>query len=665
MDVFMNLFENTIVFMAMISLSVIWTTNLRRSRSYFKYVMGVVLSLMSVFIMINSVHVGNGLYIDARYAIPIVAIIFFGLIPGTMVSITIIIARIFLLGGAGIPVGVTFTIIQFIAVYIYKIKYYDKHKEDSILRASIKLAGLSFVLQVVLLTLPLAFMSFDVAIDAIKSNFTYLLTIYPIIVYLFSFVVEYRNDYLNRIEDGLMRDKFFETVLKRSLNPIAIVEEAGRILHLNDAWTNQTGFDCTQYENLIQWFEDTKGPSKTTVDEIRLQLNEQSKIIYDVYTENQAKKVWSIEQKEAGILTNGNPFYVLIGKDITKDMELQEKLMDMSYTDFLTGLYNRRYFYEVFEEKFKKHSGAFVLYGDMNDLKSVNDYYGHFKGDEAIVVCTNVLQKFFQDDSTLFRFGGDEFLIVSQTIDKDTCIERINNINMELEKYSFGNISIGISIGLHQLLPNQTLDEAVMKAESRMYEYKIFESSSARSGAIDIILAMLFEKDKETERHSKRVQKISNVFGEHLDLRTSQSSLLSRAALMHDIGKILIPTNIILSVNKLSDEEFEIIKNHSFLGYRILSRKPQFKDVSEIILSHHERIDGLGYPNHLKGEDIPFTARILHIVDAFEAMTSDRPYAVKKSYDEAKQELLRCSGTQFDTELVLKFVEIIDQLPES
>lgn len=665
MDVFISLFDNTIAFIAMILLALFWTTKSMNKNIYYKYIIGLVFSAMAVFIMINSVHVGNGLYIDARYAIPVIAIIFFGPIPGIMVMLAIILMRVFYLGGAGASIGVTYVIVQVIVMYYYKVKYFDKHRGDSVQVKSLKLGLLTFFLQLILLSLPLAFLPSEIAFDAIKENAVYLLTIYPVIVYFFSLVVSSRQESSKKEQDALLRDQFFSTVLKRSLNPIGIVEKGGRILHLNDMWARQSGYDSSHYENISEWFDDTKGPLEKSAEEVKNELNQSGSLTYIVHTKDNKKVVWSIEQKEVKAPHNDEIYYVLIGKDVTTHLEYQETLLDMTYHDFLTGLYNRRYYNEIFKKNSDSLVDAFVLYGDMDDLKSINDFYGHFRGDEAIQLCTRILNKCFPKNSTIFRFGGDEFVVVAEHTTKEECIRKINLIDEELRKHDFGKINVGISLGLKRIHQDEPLETAIIKAESRMYEYKIFESSSVRSGAIEMILTMLFEKDSETERHSKRVQRICNVFADHAKLSSSESSLLSRAALMHDIGKILIPTDILLSVRKLSEQEREIINNHCFLGHRILARKAQFDQVAEIVLSHHEKMDGSGYPRNLVGDDIPYTARILHVADAFEAMTSVRPYAKMKSFDEAKAELISCSGTQFDKEIVQKFISVIDEIPEA
>lgn len=664
METLWNIFDNSVAFIAMISISVMIPHRFMKNRISFQLLMGVLLSVMSVFIMINSVHVGNGLYIDARYVIPVIAIIFFGFIPGLIASITIVLVRIFMIGGPAVLVGVTFVVIQFIVVYFYKVRYYNK-EEDGLYKSSLKLLLLSFGLQLILNALAFVYLPAHIAFDAVRVNGLYLITIYPAMVYIYSLLVGFKLNYYSRIEKGILRDKFFETMLIQSPNPVSIIDTNGTFIHLNESWINQTGYSDTRFRNVDEWIQTTM--SKKFVESFSFEeFVNQSKILeYPMQTRKKEKLIWSIQIKKIDDLEEGKQFYLLIGRDITERVENENRLIDISYHDFLTGLFNRRYYNEVFSLDRLHSKDIHVIYGDMNNLKSLNDYYGHEKGDKAIQVCAEVLKKHFGKNSTLFRFGGDEFLIVTGCAGKEECLSNISEVSKELKTYDFGKINIGISLGIHKLELDQTLDEAVMKAESRMYEYKIFESTSARSGTVDVILTMLFEKDKETERHSKRVQEICRVFIKELDLNTSETSLLLRAALLHDIGKILVPTSIILSEKELTKDEREKMKKHSFLGYRILSSKEQLRDIGEIVLAHHERVDGNGYPSNLGSNEIPYTARILNIADSFEAMTSNRPYAKKMTDEEAIKELRLCSGTQFDTELVEKFIPIVHKLPRS
>lgn len=667
METFLNLFNNTIVFFAMISLIFIWPIEIDRFKWPYKIIMGFVLSIMAVFTMLNSVDVGNGLYIDARYAIPIITIIFFGTFPGIMVIITIILVRLFILGGAGAPIGITYAVIQGLVTFAFKKLHYDKRSETTT-SVSIKLLILAVILQTYLILSAFLFLPFDIASEAVSNNWLYLITIYPILVFIFSMIVGFRTDYYTNMEQSRTKDYFFKLTLERSPTPMAIFDEKGNCLHINEAWIEKSGYGRDEFQTMGDW---VKLVSKAQDKHPLLQYKSIREIIekvptseYEIVTKHNGNRVWRFDRKEAGTLPDGTNIFVSVAIDVTERKQYEQELIDISYHDFLTGLKNRRYYDDHFRNTVFESNNVTVIYGDMNNLKSLNDYYGHNRGDDAIIVTSNILKEVFHETDNIFRFGGDEFLIVTQDLHPDYIIEKMDEASKKVKETNFGDVAIGITLGMYQLDQETTLDAAIMKAESRMYEYKILESTSARSGTIDVILTMLFEKDPETERHSKRVQEILKRFSDDLNLNTNEVNLLLRAGLLHDIGKILTPTSILLEKNRLSEDQYDIIKKHPLLGYQILSSRGHLKQIGEIVLSHHEHIDGSGYPNGLKGNDIPYFSRILSIVDAFEAITSDRPYRLRKSFEEAKDELLRYAGTQFDKELVEQFIKVIPELPQ-
>jgi HD-GYP domain-containing protein (c-di-GMP phosphodiesterase class II) len=169
----------------------------------------------------------------------------------------------------------------------------------------------------------------------------------------------------------------------------------------------------------------------------------------------------------------------------------------------------------------------------------------------------------------------------------------------------------------------------------------------------------LGERDYITEGHGKRLTRLCEKVGEGKDLNSAQIDNIKLLAQVHDLGKVGIPDNILFKKGKLTEEEWEIMRQHPEKGYRIASSSPDLFGIADLILKHHEKWDGTGYPLGLKGNDIPVECRILAIVDAFDAMTNDRPYSKAKTRKEAIDELLRCSGTQFDPELISIFLKVL------
>ncbi|WP_041275127.1 HD-GYP domain-containing protein [Desulfotomaculum nigrificans] len=199
--------------------------------------------------------------------------------------------------------------------------------------------------------------------------------------------------------------------------------------------------------------------------------------------------------------------------------------------------------------------------------------------------------------------------------------------------------------------------QVLKEAEEWMYRNKLLQSKSYRNAIISSLKATLFEKSMETEEHAERLKEISLKIAKGLGISDKQMDELELLAVLHDIGKVAIKESILMNPGKLTEEEWEEMKKHPEIGYRIARATPELAPVAEYILCHHERWDGRGYPRGLKGEEIPLLSRILAVADAFDAMTNDRPYRKAMSREESLAELERNAGTQFDPEIVSAFIE--------
>jgi HD-GYP domain-containing protein (c-di-GMP phosphodiesterase class II) len=191
-----------------------------------------------------------------------------------------------------------------------------------------------------------------------------------------------------------------------------------------------------------------------------------------------------------------------------------------------------------------------------------------------------------------------------------------------------------------------------------MYGRKLLERQSISSSIILSLERTLQEKSQETEEHTFRMKEMALKMGNILELSEGKLNELSLLASLHDIGKVVISNDILMKKGKLTKKEWEMMKRHPEVGYNICSSSPQLLVIADAVLSHHEWWNGSGYPRGLKGEEIPLTARIISIVDAYDVMTHDRAYKKAVSKDAALNELKRCSGTQFDPNLIEIFINI-------
>ncbi|KFZ26733.1 MAG: Cyclic di-GMP phosphodiesterase response regulator RpfG [Candidatus Izimaplasma bacterium HR2] len=352
-------------------------------------------------------------------------------------------------------------------------------------------------------------------------------------------------------------------------------------------------------------------------------------------------------------------------KDITERKQATKLLEFTANNDFLTGLHNRRYFEKnlLYYDK-SENLPLTIVMADINGLKLINDAFGHESGDKLLIYASNIITESCKEQDLIARIGGDEFVIVMPNTNEKDAEKIINTINKKSALIKIESLELSISFGYKsKTMEYEVIQDVYRSAEDLMYREKLLKIPSMRSNAIETILNTLYEKDKNSEIHSRSVSLISEKIAIAIGMSRQDIAEVKTAGLLHDIGKIITPLSIINKVGKLSSDEYSIMKNHSEIGFRILNSTQPMRGISNIVLNHHERWDGMGYPRGIKQEEIPIKSRIISIADAFDAMTSERTYRDKISDEEALKEIIDNGGTQFDPKLVKilkeKFKEII------
>jgi len=275
-----------------------------------------------------------------------------------------------------------------------------------------------------------------------------------------------------------------------------------------------------------------------------------------------------------------------------------------------------------------------------NGLKIINDSLGHKKGDELLRKTAEILQNALREEDIIARYGGDEFVILLPKTSSEMAQKISERILQDCEKTAEDELPVSLGVGIATKYDiSENIADVLIKADNNMLQNKLITSRSTKNKIIGSLLNALGSKCDETKEHTRRMTELAHDLGEKVGLSPSELDKLSLLASLHDIGKISISEEILTKPGDLNDEEWEIMKNHPQRGYKIALASEEFAVVAEEILSHHERWDGDGYPRGLKGEEIPYLARILTIVDAYDVMISGRPYQQAVSKEEALAEI--------------------------
>ncbi len=360
-------------------------------------------------------------------------------------------------------------------------------------------------------------------------------------------------------------------------------------------------------------------------------------------------------RNEVGITTG----IVVVFRDFTEKKEKLNEIKYLSYHDHLTGLYNRRYIEDSLTRLDTQRNFPFTIMSvDVNGLKLTNDTFGHEMGDKILISCGKILREVCREDDIIGRMGGDEFMILLPSTDEVVAQKIKERIEIASKKIRLDSVIVSLAVGFSTKDTEDIEIQTVMsKADNNMYKNKLKYGKIMRSQTIELLLKNINLKYDNEQIHTERVSQYCEAIAREIGFSENEVNKVKTAAVLHDIGKITISTEILNKPGRLTQDEYEIIKKHPETGYQILKSVDEYAPFALDILYHHERIDGNGYPEGLKGEEIPLVARIIAVADTYEAMMAKRPYQIPKTKDEAIQELIRCSGSQFDPEIVRVFVE--------
>lgn len=383
---------------------------------------------------------------------------------------------------------------------------------------------------------------------------------------------------------------------------------------------------------------------------------------------------------------------LVVARDISERKILEDKLYELTLQDGLTGLYNQTYIKRMLGKEIEKSSInsplAFILM-DIDDFKLYNDCFGHLAGDGILQKFGKLIKKCVRETDIVGRYGGDEFAVVLPGTDRETAMIIADRIRAVIESYPFPNKNfmplgkITASAGISICPDNGSeVEELINKADKSMYKLKrrvkelavktkysavrdflqeLRHSNLDLYNVVQTMLNIISVKDKDTYLHLEKVLEYAGLLCNSLNLPEKEVKHIKLAALLHDVGKIEIPRVILNKDGPLSGEEWSIVKQHPKWGADMVQAMQYLDNIVPLILHHHERYDGNGYPCGLKGGEIPLGSRIIAVVDSFDAMTNLRPYRKSRDLTGAITELKKNKGSQFDPHIADAFINVLSE----
>lgn len=492
----------------------------------------------------------------------------------------------------------------------------------------------------------------------------------------FSYVRNAINALMNRIMKDQVEladsKKELQTTLISIGEGIITVDKDDNITFMNPTANNLTGWEFIEAlgkkieDVLVIENEDDLNTIKSPTSQV-FETKSIVKLTNNLKLRSKSNERHPVEITAAPIIKSDGTAYgsVIVLNDVSESRAKQKQIEFLSYKDILTGAYNRVYYEKKLNElQTDKNASVSLMIIDVNGLKLTNDAFGHQVGDRLLIKVVESIKQSIRSEDLVFRIGGDEFVVIQINANLAEIENVFSRLHRAIENEKIMNIPISVSIGWGIKQSSDDRMEVIFKnAEDMMYRNKASDNKSLRHQTIQLIMKTLFEKNPREEAHSKRVSNICLKIGEKIGLDASRLKDLHTAGLLHDIGKIGVENNCLDKEDSLNEEEWNTVMKHPQIGHSILSSVNDYAPLADIVLSHHERWDGKGYPNGLAKEEIPLEARIISVADAYDAMTRDRSYRKAIGLNEVINELKRCSGTQFDPEVVQIFLdEVISDL---
>ena len=375
--------------------------------------------------------------------------------------------------------------------------------------------------------------------------------------------------------------------------------------------------------------------------------------------------------------------------------QVNTELAALATTDHLTHLLNHRALITEVDRELERcrryERSCAIVFLDIDHFKALNDGYGHAHGDQVLCEFAEIITTTIRAVDILGRWGGEEFLILLPEVEGDTAMSSAERIRETVARHTFligGGIHLTCSIGV-ALFPDMgcSRDTLVHHADQAMYAAKQLGRNQVRSandpaimalkqghgvsreettvmGIIEALTNLIHMRDHYTGVHSQTIGTLAAKVALALGCSLQEAHMIGLVGQLHDIGKIGIPDHLLCTVGQLTPEEWSVVQTHPVIGAEVVSHIPALMPLASAIRAHHERWDGMGYPDHLSGEVIPLAARIVAVVETYDTICSAWPYQDLNTSEEALHELDRGAGSQFDVQVVLAFKHVLSDLQD-
>lgn len=614
---------------------------------------GIIIGLLTGILINIPVVLSSGSYYDAKTVLFTLSGYFFGPVTTLVTVIVGLIVRLIVPETGSSLVSILTIVNSAVGGYILSLLFRNKQRK---IKKVYKYTILTYIINISNIVI---FLIFSITGTTFKQLIAPYLVVFPIVTIFACWFLDMNINYSKVIKESTIQ----RHLLKSSVDSI---EKLGIV-------TLDKNYNYLVFNKTHEYYVNNYLNKEVKVGDNYLEIFEDANLTHDyasifkrVFDGNDLCNKYSFEHKDTKLYFNQeyNSVYDknkivainIITRDVTDQMEFEEEMINLSYRDPLTGLFNRRSLTHQIK-LMNDVENLVVVFFDIDGLKFMNDAFGHEDGDKLIVLISTEIKNAIPENSLVFRLGGDEFVVIIKDVTLSEGKRIAKRISINLSKQKINEIEISLSYGVANKLKNEDLEETIKRSENFMYDNKILFSRDNHTKNIDGILKALLEIDLKMEQHISNVFRYCNMIADEIKMDEHNKKLLKPYVLLHDIGKISIDKELVAKDQFENEEEFHEMKKHVEIGYRILSRVPEYFEIAFDVLTQYENFDGTGFPKQLKGRNIPIKARILRVANYFD---------FKVNYEKVDQEIVinnikNDAGKKFDPIIAKAFVEAINK----